>query len=419
MLIFARIKNFKSIREEITLDMRFSTKIYKKDLSQNLIDYNPNLLKSAVFYGRNASGKSNILTALRYLTMFVRSSDENKHGDLIRFYKPFLFDTASSQNPVHFEIEFVSSKNKLKFNYEIKFTEKEIIYESLYVYPKGVKSKLYSRENKSYDYGIYFKGNKKLSEDVLPNQLFLSKLARTNTPYIEDAYLFFNRQIGFSPSIEVFNENRFSEYLMKNKNVFHNTLEILKSADTNICNISINKSDDKMVFPENLPEEIKVQIRKEHQYDFKTKHPLFEKGKNIGDAEISLNEESHGTRRLLSLSTLVYSSLFSGRILIIDELDNSLHPLISKLIISFYNSLKNNPNNAQLIFATHDSSLLDKQIFRRDQIYFVDKEYEGNTFLYRLSDIKGIRKDIPYDRWYLSGRFSAIPIINEVELQFE
>ncbi len=105
-------------------------------------------------------------------------------------------------------------------------------------------------------------------------------------------------------------------------------------------------------------------------------------------------------------------------LLYIDELDKGLHPLLTRLIVNLFNSKNNNPKNAQLIFATHDSTLLDTEVFRRDQICFVDKDYEGVSAFFKLSDIKGIRKDIPIDKWYLSGRFKAIPVLSEPELKF-
>ena len=154
------------------------------------------------------------------------------------------------------------------------------------------------------------------------------------------------------------------------------------------------------------------------KYEVRTKHQMFDKGKNIGETFLNFEEESLGTKKLLAVGGLIISALGDGSFIVIDELDKSLHPLLTKMLIGLFHSKKNNPFNAQLIFATHDSSLLDNELFRRDQIYFVDKEYEGYTILYRLSDIKGVRRDIPFDKWYLSGRFSAIPVISDLELQF-
>lgn len=128
--------------------------------------------------------------------------------------------------------------------------------------------------------------------------------------------------------------------------------------------------------------------------------------------------ESLGTKRLLSVGSLVIASLILGTTIVIDELEQSLHPLLTKTLIKLFHSKKNNPNNAQLIISSHDSSLLDNELFRRDQIYFTEKDYTGKTELYRLSDIKGVRNNIPYDKWYLSGRFDAIPVLDDFEIEF-
>lgn len=155
-----------------------------------------------------------------------------------------------------------------------------------------------------------------------------------------------------------------------------------------------------------------------YKYEVSTSHALYTNGDEIGLETLALNEESFGTKKLFVIGSLILDTLDDGGVLVIDELDKGLHPLISKLLISLFNSKKNNPKNAQLIFATHDSSLLDLEILRRDQISFVDKEYEGNSIFYKLSDIKGVRKDTPIDKWYLSGRFKAIPVTYDVNLKF-
>ncbi len=170
--------------------------------------------------------------------------------------------------------------------------------------------------------------------------------------------------------------------------------------------------------PNNIPEDIRKSLLDQYKYEVSTSHTLFKDSKEVGQETLNIENESSGTKKLFTTGALILMTLKNGGVIIIDELDNGLHPLISKLLINLFNSKKNNPKNAQLILATHDSSLLDLETLRRDQISFVDKEYEGHSIYYRLSDIKGIRKDIPLDKWYLSGRFKAIPVTNEVNLTF-
>lgn len=210
----------------------------------------------------------------------------------------------------------------------------------------------------------------------------------------------------------------FSELLRKDEKLKNNLLKLLKAADTSINDFKILENDKEIKFSKDFPEKLKNQILDIHKYEVYTKHTLFESGKEIGQETLELENESLGTKKLFAIGSLILDTLDDGGIIAIDELDKGLHPLISKLLITLFNSKKNNPKNAQLIFATHDSTLLDLEIHRRDQIGFVEKEYEGFTTFYKLSDIKGVRRDMPIDKWYLSGRFRAIPVTNEVNLKF-
>ena len=194
---------------------------------------------------------------------------------------------------------------------------------------------------------------------------------------------------------------------------------LLKSGDTNILDFEVIENDESSFqFPDNVPETERKKIMENYKYKVLTKHLLFENGIEVGDDNLDLDDESLGTKKLMSIGSRILHILMYGGVMVIDELDKGLHPLLTRLLIKLFNSKENNPNNAQLIFATHDSTLLDSELFRRDQICFVEKEYEGNTLLYKLSDFKGVRQNIPIDKWYLSGRFKAIPVTTEVQLKF-
>ena len=425
MFISIKIKNFRSIREELILDI---TKSFKNDRieldSSSFKIKNIPLLNSLILYGRNASGKSNILIAFRALKFLVRSSDKFKHGEPLAPYEQFLFEKTTLGKPVEFDIEFFG-ENKIKYIYSIKYNEKRFIYESLSFYPKNVISKLYERNNNKITYGEYYSGVKKdIEKDLIENQLFLSKSATKNIPYLKEAYLFFTKYFTVS-TIHAEGYDRslinFVCDLMSNDKLVKDNIEMLiKESDINILDFVVSKQDEKdFKFPDDMPEEIKKQFMKDFEYNVKTKHNYFENGKKIELKDLSFSYESLGTKKLMAVGGLIINTLLSGGLLVVDELDKSLHPLITRMLIQLFHEKNNNPKNAQLIFATHDSSLLDNTIFGRDQICFVDKEYEGNTILYKLSDIKGVRKDIPFEKWYMSGRFSAIPVLGDVQLKFK
>lgn len=424
MILSFKIENFRSIRDELNIDLTTEKRLKETELKNNSFKQNGNeLLKSLLLYGRNASGKSNVLNALSALFYLIDNSDSFKHGDILKPYEPFLFDTDYKNKPVKFEIDFITINKKTKFKYILKFNASEIIFEALYTYPSGTISKLYERNKNKVTYGDYYKGvKKKIENDLLPNQLFLSKSASSNISYLNDCYLYFSKYVYVSTIHDTEYDKAiirsFSELLKDDDKLKYNLLELLKAADTTIENFKIVENDKDMKFPDSFPDDLKKQLIEKFKYEVKTTHTLFENGKEIGNTNLDLENESFGTKKLFAIGSLIIATLDDGGVIIIDELDKGLHPLLSKLLIKLFNSKKNNPNNAQLIFATHDSTLLDLEFLRRDQIYFIDKEYEENSISYRLSDIKGIRKDIPIDKWYLSGRFRAIPVTTEPNLKF-
>ncbi|MBZ9729410.1 ATP-binding protein [Salegentibacter sp. JZCK2] len=424
MILSFKVENFRSIKDPLILDFTESNRIKEDHLPYNSFKEGKNsLLKSLILYGRNASGKSNVLMAFKALTYMIENSSDYKVDQSIDAYEPFRFDKKKSKESVNFSIDFIVPESKYRFNYTIKYLEKEISYESLHFYPEGVKSKLFIRNKGKINYGEYYKGSKKAIEDnLLNNQLFISKAASSKIKYLSEVYLFFTRYFYVSTIHDTEYDKTviraFSEMMLSDNKLRSNILKLLKAADTNIADFDISKNDsDNFKFPENIPDEIKENFIERYKYNVKTNHKLFDNDKEIGQEYLDLEEESFGTKKLLTIGSLIISTLEDGGVIVIDELDKGLHPLLSKMLIKLFHSKENNPKNAQLIFATHDSTLLDNDLFRRDQICFVDKEFEGGSILYKLSDIKGVRKDVPIDRWYLSGRYRAIPVLSELNLE--
>lgn len=424
MILSLEIENFRSICSPLKIDLTASKRLKEEDLPYNsFIQGEEEVLKSLLLYGRNASGKSNILLALKALTYLVEKSDEFKLDQKLSPYEPFLFDHYHSTKPVKFEVDFITIETKTKFNYRIEFTESTITFESLSFYPNGVKAKLYERTLNGVTYGDSYRGTKKnIENDLLENQLFLSKSASSKVKYLNECYLFFKRYVFVSIIHDVEYDKSivraFSELLKENNKLKSNLLELLKAADTSIEDFTIIENEKELNFSDKFPEELKKKILEEHKYEVKTNHPIFRDGKIVGEERLDLENESFGTKKLFAIGSLILDTLDDGGIILIDELDKGLHPLLSKMLIKLFNSKHNNPNNAQLVFATHDSTLLDLDLMRRDQITFIDKTYEQFSIAYKLSDIKGVRKDIPIDKWYLSGRFKAIPVTTEPNLKF-
>lgn len=424
MIVEFTVKNFRSIEEE-TFDLRTSNKV--KELPDNIFSINrDSLVSSCIIYGRNASGKSNILKALNDLTVMIRLSSNFKHGEEIVYYEPFKFDTNLQKKPCIFEIVFITIE-KIKFEYKFSFDSNKIISESLFYFPKNKAVKLFDREINNISYGDHYKGSKKeIEKDLLENQLFLSKSSNRNIPLLKEAYLYFVKNLQTftyhdSDTEKIINRNLYQTIFNdESKKLKKNLINLLKSADINILDFEVNKISKASISDE-IPNDIREKVSsmiENNPYRIETYHKLFNTEKEIGIEKIKFESESLGTQRLLSIGSLVILSLIVGGTIVIDELDKSLHPILTRALIKLFHSKKNNPNNAQLIIASHDSSLLDNELFRRDQIYFTEKNYTGKTELYRLSDIKGVRNNIPYDKWYLSGRFDAIPVLDDFEIEF-
>jgi len=424
MLLSLKIENFRSIKEALMLNFTTEKRLSEDDLPYNTFNESGiELLHSLVVYGRNAAGKSNVIVAFKAISYLIENSDTFKLDKKIKPYEPFLFDNNCKKAPVKFEVEFLGLESKIIYKLILEYNAKEIIREALYFYPEGVISKLYDRNKDKITYGDYYKGSKKsIEDDLLKNQLFLSKSSRNKVKYLDEVYLFFTKYLYVSTVHDTdYDETiirSFAKLSVQDEKLKSNLLKLLKAADTNIQDFKIIENEKNFNFPENFPEKAKQDILTKFKYEIQTIHPLFENGIEIGKELLELDNESFGTKKFLAIGSLILDTLDDGGVIIIDELDKGLHPLLTKLLINLFNSKTNNPKNAQLIIATHDSTLLDNDILRRDQICFVDKGYDGGSFVYKLSDIKGVRKDIPIDKWYLSGRFKAIPIVSEINLNF-
>lgn len=422
MIVHFSVQNFRSIKDRV--DISFE-KTGLKGLPSNYFaaPAKTQLLKTAVLYGPNASGKSTVLQAFHALEFLVVNSTGFKPDQPISPYEPHLLDLATKNKAVKFHIVFFGS-DRIKYEFVVSFGKKMVETEELYFYPNGVQSLLYQRRaEKEIKFGDAYKGAKKAIEKLLlPNQLFLSKAAENNVESLLIPFQFFGKGMMIFPFL---NENHESDLkrlyasrLAEEKySHFTNRLNALICAlDTGISSVSAKEVEwNNYKFPDNLPEDIKRKIQEDYKYDIKTSHPLYDGGKLVGQELFDVEEESTGTKSLLVIGGIILDSLETGRVLVVDEFEKNLHPSITSYLISLFHNSLTNPKNAQLIFATHDITQLANGAFRRDQIWFTEKNEFGATELYACSDIKGIRTENPLDKWYASGKLGATPIINDVD----
>lgn len=426
MVIEFSISNFKSIKEKQRFSMVPERKVKEHpDAILSVEKYQA--LSCSIIYGRNASGKSNLINAFSTLQKLVIESGNFEIGGKIPFYEPFKLDNKSKERPTEFKIDFIA-KNGVRYLYEVSYTSETIIKEALYFYPKNQIAKLFERlSGNKVTYGEYYSGRKKeLADSVYDNQLLLSKVRTEKVEILVQPYLFFHKLIFISNV----HDSSYDELLLtiysnraankKNPHFFHNISKLLKTADTGIDSLSISENKfDELSLPYEMAEEEKKRLIERYKYKLRTTRNIFEDGLLVGKTDFTLLDESTGTLKLFVVGGLIIEALADGQTLIIDELDKSLHPKLTRALIKIFMNKKTNPNKAQLIFATHDVSLLDLEFFRRDQIWFVEKEYEGNSTFYSVSDISGIRKNVPLEKWYTSGRLGGTPEINQNELEFQ
>ncbi len=424
MIIDFTVSNYKSIKEPVTLSMyatglkELNDSVYRSENEKDI-----GILKSAVVYGANASGKSNLLKAIDSLQEFIVTSTDTKLGEQIRHYKPFALDKKWISKPTFFEIEFIVDKTT-RYKYSVYFNLEEILEESLVYYPKGQEATLFHRKKGApIKFGDYFQGPKRtIEKQLLENNLFLSKGANSNNEILREVYLYFRNDVRFYAPADISSpfSRDFTTGLCKDDEsgiMKKNISSFLKIADTGIDHFNIKKvSVDDSFFKSGpfteLPDELKEDFLDHLTYKTEMHHKLYDDGSEVGTVGFDIDEESNGTKRLYDLAGRLLYILQSGAVIIIDELNNSLHPLMTRFLINFFNDPKINKYNAQLIFATHDATLLSPELFRRDQIWFTEKDEFGATTIYSMSefDYDKVRANIPYDKWYLSGRFGALPI---------
>lgn len=419
VIISFGVKNYLSFKEECEFSMLASNSVKGLEGNYVRLKSEEKVLKTSLIYGRNASGKSNFLEAVKDFKEFVQDSTDFKPNQKIPYYKPFAFDRESEKSNSKFWIEFLSDE-LIKYYYEIEFNDTKIEKEALTFYPKGYPATLFERKGEEIKYGEYLKGEKKSIENqLLQHQLYLSKGAINNNKQLKECY----NQL--SSIVTLINFNQFDEELLsvvmhfihddvdENNSIdfLHNIKNFLRSSDTGILDIKPEQALIDSIEETDIPASKKYKVWSSHQ--------VYDGDKKTGVKDIDFKFESSGSKKIAILASMAVMVLKRGGCLVIDELENSMHPLLSHFFIKLFHSKEHNKNNAQLIFSTHDVSLLDTELFRRDQIWFVDKDVKGNSKMYSISDFKGIRPDTPIYKWYMSGKFGAIPVISDLDLDLK
>ncbi|MFA6761225.1 MAG: ATP-binding protein [Sulfuricurvum sp.] len=386
---------------------------------------NMELLTSAVIYGANASGKSNFIKAFGKMKNIIKNNSDLQK---IKHYphEPFLLDLDTKESPTKFEIEIIIDEVRYRYGFIISQTaqiEKEWLYsKNLKAYAK--EAELFSRKNSTIELNQDYKDSKILIEKTSLQALFLVVTAQFNNQISKKIYDWFDKALVFSnlnaQALVPYTFEKLKEPKYKEK-----ITNLIKSLDFGISDIvskEISFEDIQKNIPagfrdlELLPKEIKDRVKVEGITKIDVIHAIYKDDEFIKYEDFELDFESDGTQKLLMISAPIVDSLLEGNVIFIDELDNSLHTDLVRAIVMLYNNKNINTKNAQLIFSTHDTNLLDQELFRRDQIWFAQKDIYGKSELYSLVEFgKGkLRDDLVLEKNYISGKFGAKPNIGNI-----
>lgn len=419
MIIDFTISNFRSIKDEQTFSLFAETPgNYLLENFVNPAGEKVSTLKSAGLYGANASGKSNLLLAFHALQYIIVASGDLKEGDEIDCYDPYLLNERKKSSPTQFEIEFFApnvendQSDPVRYRYCVAFTAHKIVEEHLVFYPSGQRASVFDRRNEdtwqTISFGSLYKGGKKRLP-FFANNAYLSKAGDSadSPQMIRNVYNYFRKHLRHLAAGErAVKLNWFEEPRLVEK-----VSSLLSLVDTGISNIRFQETadSDHIKMPDDVPEEIKMRILKDIR-----NRPFFAHLTDTGKNEyFEERQESAGTRKFFYLAPILIEVLSNGGVLIMDELDNSMHPFMAELIIKLFNDPRINGGNAQLIFSTHNINLMSAELLRRDQIWLAEK-HQGATYFFSLDefDKKKVKPKSPFSQWYAEGRFGGIPAIN-------
>lgn len=430
MLLSFSVSNYRSIRDQANISLTALRRI--KQLEENTVKLPGNnkidVLKSLVIYGANASGKSNILGVffdLKFLlaTGNIRFGEETYDTK----FDPFLIDSSYSELPTKFSVQFQITNSSVQpepivYEYSLAFTGNEIVEENLYFTPKGQKAKLFSRIGKEVTFGEYFQGPGQtlkgfVSQPLNKSKILLWLLFELALPDFIAIERFFHEDViqlgpfNYGGKFD-WNNSLFALHTLRedpDRKLFTKFKYLLKALDTSVVDITIEKDEADPSFADSS-----------HKSSLGYHLVTWHKSKNSDELiKFRFDRESQGTQSLVSIGGFVLDSLIKGRVVIVDEIERSLHPKIVEYLFKIFNDPMINTNNAQLIATTHSAMIMRNDLFRRDQIVIAERGDDGASTYYNLAEVQGLRAGVPFERYYYAGMLGGTPDINDVDFRAE
>jgi len=424
MLIEFSVKNFKSIKERQTLSMMATSggELRNSNVTQAL-DNKLDLVRAAAIYGPNASGKTNLIKAMETMRRIVLKSSQGQRGDAIGV-TPYLFNQETRLLPSEFIINFIYQN--VRYEYGFITTDEQILEEWLLAYPRGraqewIRRK-FNSETKKFEWGSMDKllGTKQVLQDATrPNALFLSTAIQLNNEQLKPVFDWFRLYLRAVPGDLAPN---FTFEQCSDNNCKQEILLFLQVADFNISDLEVKSEsvDWKDIIGDLLPES-KGALSINRDASSKKKSEItkfnvktFHTGEEGNVYQLNMNDESNGTQKYLAYAGPWLNVLKNGYVLVVDELNNNLHPNLVKFMVQMFHNKTINQKNAQLIFTTHETSILQQEILRRDQIWFTEKDEYNATNLYPLSDFSPRKNVENLEKNYLNGRYGALPYMRDI-----
>lgn len=442
MLIEFKFSNYRSFRDEAVLSMEATG---LGTFRKSLIEYRPTgkatsnptrLLPAVAIYGKNGGGKSNVFRAFWMAVQFIRNAQRTQHEKATIPVRPFLLDDTSAKSPTSFEFTYVDQG--IKYIYGFAATRESIVKEYLYYAPKGQRSLVFSRSGQEFHFPSNNMKRKRemIGEAVAENQLYFAVACTMNESACISAMRWFRECIRFSRGYADF-PKQLLEY-SEDTDMLKAVSDYAMAADVGIRHIKFDIKNQEISsledFPKNVPEGVKTALmhfaqaladaspdseQKLRMGEIRaaTYHQGINSGGEVQQYMLELADESDGTRRLMSLAPDIQKVLSCGGVLLVDELEKEMHPMLVEFIVAKFQSPASNPNHAQIIFTTHNTELLNMELLRKDQLYFADKNRrDGASSLYSISELatptnENVRKG------YLLGKYGATPDLEIEEVE--
>ena len=420
MLVQFTVENFLSIRDKVYLSLEPSK---DSEHPENLItkgDYKA--VNSVAIYGANASGKSSLFKAITVALIMIRNSNNVQVTDKLPM-TPFKFDFESRNKPTSFEFTFIA-KDGRKYIYGFSATTEKIVEEYLYCYNTSKPTLLFDlNENEKPKFNRAYKVKLEAAYQMnTANKLFLATATTWNVECTKSPFEWLAESIDTFTDVMELGGVAFEKYRTdENRKYIEFTKNLLKQADINISSIEVDAKE--VMGGPALPFQIVVQGKiippnegKHYDVEITTGHTVVDENGEKTEFSLTLQEESIGTQLLFFYGPLLKDAFEKGKTIVLDEIDKSMHPSLVKFIMNLFRDPDVNKNGAQLIVTTHETGILSLEMFRRDQIYFTEKDSKSDvTDLYSLDEFS-VRKTENIEKGYLMGRYGAIPFLQAGEV---